>query len=132
MAADLCGLVLGTAVVNLHIGWRGTGAAIGLIGGAALWAINTQLGQVLPYPDCRHQLHSSGFASLAAIALSVILGVLSWRAFAKLRQHAGHASSDARRSLYFLAGLGAGAAALFVFALLLQMAAGFLLTGCER
>ena len=60
--------------MNLHIGCRGTLASIGLITAASLWAVNMQLGEVLPYPACRHQLHLAGYSSLTAVVVSVIAG----------------------------------------------------------
>lgn len=118
--------------MNLHIGRRGVIAGFGLIGAATLWAVNVQLGEVLPYPACRHQLPLAGVGSLAAIAVSILAGLCSWRAYRALGRRLGRAASDARRSLRLLAGLGAGAALLFLVALALQALAGFILTGCER
>jgi hypothetical protein len=118
--------------VRLHIGRSGILASLGLIGAAALWALNMQLGEVLPYPGCRHHLPLAGFSSLVAIAASVAAGWWSWRTYRALRRGPGRSASDARRTLRFLAGLGAGAALLFLVALTLQALAGFILTGCER
>jgi hypothetical protein len=118
--------------VNVHIGRRGTLAAVGLLGAATLWAVNTQLGEVLPYPDCRHHTHFSGLSSLAAAIALVLAGWCSWRAYHTPERSPEHAASHARRALRLLAGVGAGAALLFLFALVLQAAAGFILTGCER
>jgi hypothetical protein len=117
--------------VNLPIGRRGTLASIGLIAAATLWAVNMQLGEVLPYAACRHQLHLAGYTSLIAVVVSIIAGWCSCRRY-RLNQAPRHPASDARRSLALLAGLGAGAAALFLVALGLQTMAGFILTGCER
>jgi hypothetical protein len=117
--------------VNVHVGRRGTLAAIGLIGAATLWAVNTQLGEVLPYPDCRQHAHFSGLSSLAAAVASGVVGWCSWRAYGAL-ECSPERASNARRPLRLLAGIGGGAALLFLFALVLQAAAGFILTGCER
>lgn len=118
--------------MRLHIGRRGTLASLGLICAAGLWALNMQLGEVLPYPGCRHHLPLAGFSSLAIIATVIAAGWWSWRTHQALTRPAGHPASDARRTLRFLAGLGAGAALLFLVALALQALAGFILTGCER
>jgi hypothetical protein len=118
--------------VKLHIGSRGTLASLGLICASTFWAANMQLGEVLPYPGCRHHLPLAGFSSLIAIAAAVAAGWWSWRVYRGLRQGPGRSVSDARRTLRFLAGLGAGAALLFLVALVLQALAGFILTGCER
>jgi hypothetical protein len=118
--------------VRLHIGQRGTLASVGLICAAALWALNMQLGEVLPYPGCRHRLPLAGFSSLLTIVVSAAAGWWSWRTYQALRRQAGRPASDARRTLRFLAGLGTGATLLFLVALVLQALAGFILTGCER
>jgi hypothetical protein len=118
--------------VNLHIGRRGVLASLGLICAATLWAVNMQLGEVLPYPGCRHQLPLAGIGSLAAVAVSGVAGFCSWRAYRAFGRRPGRPASGARRSLRLLAALGTGAASLFLVALVLQALAGFILTGCER
>jgi hypothetical protein len=118
--------------MNLHIGRRGALASLGLICAATLWAVNMQLGQVLPYPACRHQLPLAGLSSLAATAVSLVAGFCSWWAYRALGRRPQRRASAARRSLHLLAGLGAGSALLFLVALVLQTLAGFILTGCER
>jgi hypothetical protein len=118
--------------VNLHIGRRGVLASLGLICAATLWAVNMQLGQVLPYPSCRHQLPLAGLSSLAAIAVSLVAGFCSYRAYRTLERQPPRSASGGRRSLRLLAGLGTGAASLFLVALVLQALAGFILTGCEQ
>lgn len=118
--------------MNLHIGRRGTLASLGLICATMALAVNVQLGEVLPYRGCRHHLPLAGFSSLAAIAATVAAGWWSWRTYQGLRPRPGRPASDARHTLSFLAGLGAGAALLFLVALALQALAGFILTGCER
>jgi hypothetical protein len=118
--------------VNLHIGRRGVLASLGLICAATLWAVNVQLGEVLPYPACRHQLPLAGLSSLAAIAVSLVAGFCSYRAYRTLGRRPPRSASGGRRSLRLLAGLGAGAVPLFLVALVLQALAGFILTGCEQ
>jgi hypothetical protein len=118
--------------MNLRIGRRGALASFGLVCAATLWAMNVQLGQVLPYPACRDQLPLAGISSLAAIAVSVVAGLCSWRVYRTFGWPPRRSASGARRSLRLLAGLGAGSAALFLVALVLQALAGFILTGCER
>jgi hypothetical protein len=118
--------------VKLHIGRRGAVASLGLICAGMLWALNMQLGEVLPYPGCRHHLPLAGFSSLLAIAPVIAAGWWSWRIYRSLTRRPGRPASDARHTLHFLAGIGAGAALLFLVALALQALAGFILTGCER
>jgi hypothetical protein len=118
--------------VKLRIGRRGTLAGLGLICAAAVWALNMQLGEVLPYPGCRYHLPLAGFSSLMGIAAAVAAGWWSWRIYRALTRRPAQPASDARHTLRFLAGLSAGAALLFLVALAFQALAGFILTGCER
>ncbi len=102
------------------IGLHHRRACAGLIGGPALWALNMQVGQILPYPDCAAHLRLS--AALAAVCALLALGAagISWRA-----RSLAHTQD-------FVARLGALAGLVFAFALLLQAIAGIVLTGCER
>ena len=118
--------------MSLHIGRRGVLASLGLICAATLWAVNVQLGLVIPYPGCRHQLPLAGVGSVTAIAVSVVTALCSLRAYRVLGRRPGRPASGARRSLHLLAGLGVGAALVFLVALVLQALASFILTGCER
>jgi hypothetical protein len=99
----------------------------GLWAGGLAWAVNTQLGQILPLSDCTRQLHLSAFFSLALAGLALIGAFAS---FSMTRDRpAGFGSPQ---TLRFDAGVSALAALIFVFALLLQLAASWMLTGCER
>lgn len=93
---------------------------VGLTFGPVLWAVNMQAGQLLPYVDCRSGIRTGLLLSLLAMAVSVAAGWIAW------------ASSRATEGGAFAARVGAGLSLLFAFALLLQAAAGMLLTGCER
>jgi hypothetical protein len=99
-------------------------ATAGLVLAPLAWAVNMQLGQVLPYADCgarlRWNLVCSGLLLLSAGAS----GVVSWRTASR---HPG--VGDTFR---FVARVAALTAAIFAVALLLQGMAGIILTGCER
>jgi hypothetical protein len=99
----------------------------GLIGGPALWAVNTQAGQILPYSDCATHLRLSASLSFALALLVLGTAVTSWRA--RALPPPDFASARTQR---FVAVLGCLTALVFAFALLLQAAAGIALTGCER
>ena len=106
-----------------RLGWaQWTLASLGLTAAASLWALNTQLGEILPYPECRLNFPFTAVVSAAALLLSLISGAISWR----IRRFGD------RRSFVFIARMGAGAACLFAFALILQGAAGLIISGCER
>ena len=94
----------------------------GLVVGPALWALNTQAGQILPYVDCRSSVRSAAILSLILAVVSLGSGWVSRRS----------ATGQPDGSSGFLAMLGATTALIFAFALVLQGAAGLILTGCER
>jgi hypothetical protein len=93
----------------------------------AVWIINTQLGQILPYLDCRQQGRYSAIASFAGAAAACVAGAISWRA-------ARHAptSEPLPMTLSFVGSISALSASIFAFALLMQGAASVVFTGCER
>ena len=93
-----------------------------------IWAANMQLGQILPYADCRSQLHTSAITSSIGVALTAMSGLVSWQAARRL---AGDARAH-RGIICFGSGVSALSACLFTFALLMQAAASLVLTGCER
>jgi uncharacterized membrane protein YqjE len=51
----------------------------GLAVASAAWAVNMQLGEILPYVDCRHQARFSAVASFIALLLAAVGAVVSWR-----------------------------------------------------
>jgi hypothetical protein len=93
-----------------------------------VWAANMQLGQILPYADCRSQLHASALASMTAATIAALSGLSSWRS-------ARSASADAdvsSETVSFAGTLSSLAALVFTFALVMQGIASMVLTGCER
>jgi len=99
----------------------------GLSIASAVWAVNTQLGEMLPYLDCRQQARFSATASAAAILLACVAAVLSWRATSRT-QNSGPLTATSN----FLGALSALSALIFIFALSLQGMASLVLSGCER
>jgi len=100
--------------------WRRFGAWSGFIVAVVLWSINMQLGEMLPEWQCRAQNNALGLTSLAAVLFSLASAYLSWQ------------SPWQGRAGLFWSRLCALMALIFAFALLLQMAAGFMLSGCEK
>ncbi|MCA1408746.1 hypothetical protein I6F26_08255 [Ensifer sp. IC3342] len=94
----------------------------GLLLAPGAWAINTQLGQILPYVDCGAGVSWSTVASFVAVAVAFAGTVVS---------HARFGPSEARTNL-FVAKLNVLAGLAFVFALLMQGAAAMLLDPCLR
>jgi hypothetical protein len=96
----------------------------GLLVGSAFWAINTQLGLILPYPDCRAQVRWSPLVSFTAVVIAILAGIASWRS-----SHSGQPKDTTLRFMGSVSGL---AALIFTFALAMQGAASLMLNGCER
>ncbi len=94
----------------------------GLVLAPALWAINTQLGQILPYLDCERDISLS-----AAVSLACAIGATA-SALATLHFW-GKATS---RSDLFISMISWMAGFAFAFALLQQSAAAFLIGACEH
>jgi hypothetical protein len=100
----------------------------GLWFAALIWAVNMQLGQILPYSDCRSQIHASAIASFAGAALAVVSGLTSWQYPRRIEGDA-----DIRNStVHFGSVVSALSATLFTFALLMQGVASLVLSGCEK
>jgi hypothetical protein len=99
----------------------------GLLIAAAAWAINTQLGEILPYVDCRNQSRWSAVLSFVGVACACIAGAASWR-------WANHArlAAPLKATSTFIASMGALSAPVFAFALTMQGMASLVLSGCER
>lgn len=102
----------------------GVTACAGLIMAPAVWALNMQLGQMLPYAECGAGWRLSATVSSLCIVVACLSGWMS-----------GHAASRQQMegsALRFMAKLSASLAGIFAFALLLQAISGIVLTGCER
>jgi len=95
---------------------------------ALIWAVNMQLGQILPYSDCRSQIHASAIISFVGAALTSASGLASWWSSRQLGGETAAEQSNAR----FGRIVSALSASLFTFALLMQGVAAMVLTGCER
>jgi uncharacterized membrane protein YqjE len=94
---------------------------------SAAWALNTQLGEILPYVDCQHQARFSAAASFIALLLAGAAAVVSWRA-TRSAERAGPLTAVSG----FVGALSALAALVFIFALSMQGVASLVLSGCER
>jgi hypothetical protein len=101
----------------------------GLTTGPLAWAINTQLGQILPDLECSSRLPLLAGTSIALALLALAAGYLSWRS---ALQESDALPAHATNTASFVATLSALAGALFAFALLLQAMSSVVLTGCER
>jgi len=97
----------------------------GLVIGGLAWAANTQLGEMLAIPDCINRVRPSAIISAALLAVVVAAAGLSWWLD-------GKPSAEADRTLPFASKLSALTALMFAFALVLQVMASVVLSGCER
>jgi hypothetical protein len=123
MVADLRLRLRGTpAVTGVSRHWLPIGA--GAIAGVSTWAVNMQLGQILPYAECSSRFYPEVLISFAAAGVSMIFGWISWRS--------ARCGATANRTGRFAATVSALLGLMFAFALLLQAASTLILTGCER
>ncbi|MBV9992351.1 MAG: hypothetical protein JOZ72_13800 [Alphaproteobacteria bacterium] len=98
-------------------------AGAALFASVAAWALHQQAGYIMAAWSCAHA--SEGIWLSGALALLLLLAgaAISWIAFKRSR-------ADGLEARHFLAGVALMAAAIFCFALLLQIAAPFFLPGC--
>ena len=89
----------------------------------ALWAAATQLGQVLPYPDCHGGLRVTAIVTIIAGAMSLLATAVGRRAWAGMEKE---------RTEQFIFDISLLAGLVFSFALILQGAASVLLDPCAR
>ncbi|WP_458759615.1 hypothetical protein ACSVBT_02080 [Afipia sp. TerB] len=94
----------------------------GLWAGSLIWAVNIQLGQILPSIDCRSQSHLSAIASIVCGTIAALTVAASWRSARGLSDH----------TVLFMSGISSLSGAVFTFALIMQALASMVLTGCER
>jgi hypothetical protein len=85
-----------------------------------LWAVNMQLGLILPYAECGSRIRPALTGSVIAVLLALGAAAVSWR------------SAWPGPTGRFWSGVCALVGVVMAFALLLQAAAAFMLTGCER
>jgi hypothetical protein len=99
----------------------------GLLIAPTAWAINMQLGQILPYTDCTQQSRWSAIISFIWVAAAILTAAISWHS----AQHARIAAQLTATSK-FIAWVSALSALIFAFALSMQGIASLVLSGCER
>jgi hypothetical protein len=104
-----------SALSKIWLQWTGFGVP------PMAWALSTQLGQIMPYLDCRQNSPWSPVLCGGLLVVS-IAGLAAART-------ASHGLVQTRR---FIVDAGFLIALAFVFALLLQEAATMLLDACQR
>jgi hypothetical protein len=101
----------------------------GLVAGPVAWALNTQLGQILPYLECDIRLPLLAAISALLAVFSLAAALVSWLGNGA---PAEQATSYRIHTEDFITGLSAFAGAMFAFALVLQGASSLVLSGCQR
>jgi hypothetical protein len=96
------------------------GACTGMIIAPLLWAVNIQLGLILPYAECGSRYRPALISSVIAVLLALGAAAISWR------------SAWPGPTGRFWGDVCSLLAVVLAFALLLQAGAAFMLTGCER
>src|SRR5437660_1305145 len=96
----------------------------GTAGRTSCLAINTQLGEVLPYVDCGAKVKTSAVISIAASVIAAVAGFGSWRA--------GQSLPGGRPLLRFIGGVSGVSGVLLAFAIAMQAAAALVLPACQR
>jgi hypothetical protein len=94
----------------------------GLIGAPLVWAINMQLGQVLPYVDCHARVSWSAVVTAVAMLVALAGAAISY----------GGTARTETGTHTFLRRIGILTALAFAFALFLQGAATLLVDACVR
>lgn len=101
-------------------------AGAGLFAGAAAWALHQQAGIIIASWSCEESTKYIWVSGLLAGILLVGGGVISGAALGATRW----LTEDAGRPRRFLATISCMALGMFLFALVLQVAAAFFLPGC--
>jgi hypothetical protein len=104
----------------------------GLLTGAVAWAINQQLNYALAPWMCGAKASAVPWISLALAVLALAGGAVSARTWLSREDPVGKVIEEDGLPSLFLAGIGVSAALLFAMLILMQGAAGLVLTGCER
>ncbi len=107
-----------------------TGAGL-FIGGLA-WTVSTVIGPAYADYSCALRLTITGMIAAVALLLTLVGGLLSWRSTRLLQAVDVSPAMPARHARIFLAQVSMMAAAVFGLAILFQLAASGIFSGCER
>jgi hypothetical protein len=108
------------------IAWAGLATA------PIAWAINTQAGYALVPWACAHRLKLIPPLAGVLLALSLVAGFISWRAWRSPGRAPGVDDPASWQPRRLLAGVSVLLAAIFALAIAAQGAAAIVFTGCER
>jgi hypothetical protein len=111
---------------------QGGYSGMGFFAGAFAWAASSMIGYILVPHSCNTRMMLSAFASAAGLLVAIAGGAISWRADRILQAVNVAAAMPGRQARIFIARFSVLSAAVFAFAMLLQLAASFIFNGCER
>ena len=111
---------------------HGAYAGAGLFVGGFAWAMSTVLGPSYADYSCAKRTMVSGGLALAALVLTLVGALLSWRSSRILQAINISPAMPARQARIFFARVSVMAAGLFALAILYQLAASGVFNGCER
>lgn len=111
---------------------HGAYAGAGLFLGAFAWGMSTVLGPAYADRSCAMRTAISGGLALAALILTFVGALLSWRSSRLLQAIDIAPAMPARNARIFLAQIGMMAAAVFALAIVYQLIASGVFNGCER
>ncbi len=104
----------------------------GLLAGPLAWAINTQASYMLPEIACGAFFNPIPWLALGMALLAAGGALLSWGAWVPAIGVQSVEDTQGGRPHQLLAGIGVLSGALFALVILMQGAAAFVLSGCER
>jgi len=104
----------------------------GLFIGGIAWITSTVIGAAYVDYSCALRLTITGMIAAAALLLTLIGGLLSWRSSRLLQAINVSPVMPPRHARIFFAHISIMAAAVFSLAILFQLAASGIFSGCER
>ncbi len=112
--------------------FHGVYTGAGLFIGAFAWGMSTVIGAAYADYSCALRIAITGMLAAAALVLTLIGGLLSWRSSRLLQAINVSPAMPARNARIFFARIGIMAAAVFGLAIVFQLAASGVFSGCER
>jgi hypothetical protein len=100
--------------------------------GAFSWGMSTVIGAAYADYSCALRMTITGMLAAAALVLTSIGGLLSWRSSQLLHAINIAPAMPARNARIFFARVSIMAAAVFGLAIIFQLAASGVFSGCER
>ena len=132
MAAALWPDLLGFAGVTMA-NWVARGLpSAGLYAGPLAWFVSTQGNYALTPWMCAHKTPVVPMLAAVLVAVSLIGGFVSWRAYASASPTPQEDVTGAGRPHRFVAAIGIMMAVLFALVIVVQGIAGVVFDGCER